>query len=57
MRHRIERFLVGLLLLTSLVFASKLQWGPAGYFLFLAAFVDFDDWTGSTASGNLPFHK
>lgn len=42
--------LTGVFLAISLVFAGLQQWSPASYFLFLAAFVDFDDWTRPTAS-------
>ena len=44
-KHFIERGLVAIFLLTSVVQAAREHWGPAGYFLFLAAFVDFEDWS------------
>ena len=44
-RHYVVMGLTGLFLGISLVFAAFQQWSPASYFLFLAAFVDFDDWT------------
>jgi len=44
-RHLVEKVLMGLFLAISLGFAAIQQWSPASYFLFLAAFVDFDDWT------------
>ncbi len=46
-RHNLEKGLMGGFLLVSLVFAICRLWSPASYFLFLAAFVDFDDWTNS----------
>lgn len=47
MRHRVERFLTGVLLAVSLGYAVAGLWSQASYFLFLAAFVDFDDWQGA----------
>lgn len=44
-KHIIERTLVAVFLLISLTHAGFGKWGPAGYFLFLAAFVDFEDWS------------
>lgn len=44
-RHHVEKAMMGLFLLISMVCAASGAWSPASYFLFLAAFVDFDDWT------------
>lgn len=45
MRHIIERCLVGVFLVLSVSCAIEGNWSPANYFLFLAAIIDFDDWT------------
>jgi len=44
-RHYIEKGLVMFFLGISFWQGSLEHWGPAGYFLLLAAFVDFDDWS------------
>ena len=44
-KHTLERLLVAIFLLISLGNAAVGNWSPAGYFLFLAAFVDFEDWS------------
>jgi len=45
LRHYIERGLAGVLLVLSLGYAWHGMWSQANYFLFLAAVVDFDDWS------------
>lgn len=50
MRHIIERVLTGAFLVVSVAYASQQNWSPANYFLFLAAIIDFDDWTNKGAS-------
>ena len=45
-KHILERALVGGLLAASLACAILQKWSPAGYLLFLAAFIDFDNWAG-----------
>jgi hypothetical protein len=45
MRHYVEKGLTALFLAISLGLAADHAWSPASYFLFLAAFVDFDDWS------------
>lgn len=44
-KHYIERALIGALLLISIWKASEGAWGPAGYTLFLASFINFEDWS------------
>ena len=44
-RHYIEKGLVLLFLGISLWQAFLEHWGPGSYFLLLAAFVDFEDWS------------
>jgi hypothetical protein len=43
--HLVERALVMIFFGLSVRFAVLGQWGPANYFMFLAAFVNFEDWT------------
>lgn len=50
MRHIIERLLTGFFLALSVWCAIQQNWSPANYFLFLAALVDFDDWTNKGAA-------
>lgn len=44
-KHYIERFLTFCLIVASVWEAWNGRWNPANYFLFAAAFVDFDDWS------------
>lgn len=44
-RHIVEKALTGVFLVVSLVHAVMGAWQPAQYWLFMAAFVDFDDWS------------
>jgi phosphatidylserine synthase len=50
-RHYVEMGLTAGFLILSVRFAWLQQWSPASYFLFLAAFVDFDDWTHGPKAG------
>lgn len=45
MKHIIERVLTGALLIWSITQACYGHWPLASYLLFMAAFLDFDDWT------------
>lgn len=45
LKHYIERGLVVVFLGISGVHAYLGHWGPAGYFLFLSALIDFEDWS------------
>lgn len=45
MRHYVELGLIGMFLAISVYSAHLGLWQPAQYFLFLAAFIDFDDWS------------
>lgn len=44
-RHIVEKALTGACLVFSLLCATLGDWQPAQYWLFMAAFVDFDDWS------------
>lgn len=44
-KHYTERVLTFLLIAASVWFAWHGRWNQANYFLFAAAFVDFDDWS------------
>lgn len=44
-KHIAERALTFVLIALSIWEAWHGRWNPANYFLFAAAFVDFDDWS------------
>jgi phosphatidylserine synthase len=44
-RHHLERGLALVLLGVSIFYAIRGRWNQANYFLFLAAVIDFDDWS------------